>query len=60
MAAKITRDMSEAPRDASRMSSDSHSGIYAVFVLVAVLLGLVIYSGTPTDRAPFPSASHGP
>jgi hypothetical protein len=53
MADKITRDMSEAPRDASKMGSNSHTGFYALLVVVAaVLLGLAIYTGSETATAP--------
>jgi hypothetical protein len=53
MADKITRDMSEAPRDASKMGSNSHTGLYAVLVLIAAgLLGLAIFTGSEPEPTP--------
>ena len=51
MADKITREMGDqAPRDASRMGSNSHTGLYAVLVLIgAGLLGFAIYAGSEPD-----------
>ena len=53
MADKITRDMSEAPRDASKMASNSHTGLYAVLLVMAAgLLGLAIYTGSEPETVP--------
>ena len=54
MADKLTRDMGDgSPRDASKMGSNSHTGLYAVLVLVALgFVGFMIYSGTSSDTSP--------
>jgi hypothetical protein len=53
MADKITRELSEVPRDASKMGSNSHAGLYAVLVVIAAgLLGLAIYTGSEPATAP--------
>lgn len=54
MADKITREMGDqTPRDASNMGSNSHTGLYAVLVLIAAgLLGFAIYSSSEPDSTP--------
>jgi hypothetical protein len=51
--------MSEAPRDASKMGSNSHAGLYAVLVVIAAgLLGLAIYADSePATDTPTPPAT---
>jgi hypothetical protein len=56
---KITREMSQAPRDASKMGSNSHAGLYAALVVIAAgLFGLAIYAGSePATDTPTPPAT---
>ena len=62
MTDKLSRDMTDgAPRDASKMGSNSHTALYTALVIgVAIVIALAVYSSGFTSNeatAPVPPAT---